>query len=423
MPPTHPRVVVAQIGSRMHYAVPALFARAGMLERFYTDVYAGAGSALNPLARGLALLPRSLHPPELRRFLGRAEDAIPRHLVHAFNLFGLRHTWAVSRARTTVQRTNVFLDGSATFARLAAAQGLGRANVVYAFNTAALELFQRARREGVHTIHEQTIAPMRVRYDILADEAQRWPRWEEPFPPLSAWVAVIDREAAEWSHADSIFCGSNFVAQALTSLGVPSHKVRVIPYGIDLARLSRSASSSKSQDLRNRALRILFVGAVSLRKGVQYLHDALSALDPHHFECRVVGPVAIREPHRGRLARRLHFLGLVPRNQIAAQYQWADVFVLPTLLEGSATVVYEALACGLPVVTTPNAGSVVRDAIDGYVVPVRDSNAIADRLTRLRDNPDLCAFMSANARRRAAEHSWEKYAERLIAGASAVLGG
>jgi glycosyltransferase involved in cell wall biosynthesis len=91
---------------------------------------------------------------------------------------------------------------------------------------------------------------------------------------------------------------------------------------------------------------------------------------------------------------------------------WADVFLLPSICEGSALAIHEALAAGLPVVTTPNSGSVVRDGVDGYVVPVRDVDAIVDRLTRLID-PVLRAEMGRNARARAAEFNKAIYTDRL----------
>ena len=91
-----------------------------------------------------------------------------------------------------------------------------------------------------------------------------------------------------------------------------------------------------------------------------------------------------------------------------------DVFLLPSVSEGSAGVCYEALAAGLPVITTPNAGSVVRDGIDGFIVPIRSPEAIIEKLDRLASDPDLLAFMSKNARERSADYTLERYGERLL---------
>jgi glycosyltransferase involved in cell wall biosynthesis len=104
----------------------------------------------------------------------------------------------------------------------------------------------------------------------------------------------------------------------------------------------------------------------------------------------------------------------VPRSEIHRQFSWADVFLLPSICEGSATVCYEALSFGLPVITTPNTGSVVRDGIDGFVVPIRNTESIIEKLVRFDSDRDLLALMSRNARQRSADFTVEKYGERLL---------
>ena len=99
----------------------------------------------------------------------------------------------------------------------------------------------------------------------------------------------------------------------------------------------------------------------------------------------------------------------------------ADVFVFPSLFEGSAVVTYEALACGLPSVVTPNAGSVVRDGVEGFVVPPRDVEALAGRMERLGLDPDLRAEMAARARVRALEFDWPRYHSALIEALGAAI--
>ena len=165
---------------------------------------------------------------------------------------------------------------------------------------------------------------------------------------------------------------------------------------------------------RGRALRILFCGAVGLRKGVPYLLQAANRLRSLNFEFRLAGPVNIAGAALRDLQSAAEVLGGLPRSEVRKHYEWADVFVLPSLCEGSATVCYEALASGLPVITTPNAGSVVRDSIDGFIVPIRDADAIAERLERIATEPGLLGKMSEQARGRAAEFTVAKYGERLI---------
>ena len=108
------------------------------------------------------------------------------------------------------------------------------------------------------------------------------------------------------------------------------------------------------------------------------------------------------------------YLGQVPRSQIQEEFCRADLFVLPTLAEGMALVHLEAMACGVPVITTPNCGSVVRDGIDGFIVPIRDAQALADRMQQLLEDRSLRARMGAAARERARDFTWQRYGERLL---------
>jgi glycosyltransferase involved in cell wall biosynthesis len=111
----------------------------------------------------------------------------------------------------------------------------------------------------------------------------------------------------------------------------------------------------------------------------------------------------------------------VPRELVRSEFAQADIFVLPTLAEGCAIVHLEALACGLPVVTTPNCGSQVRDGQDGFIVPVRDASALAERVEQLISDRTLRARMSSNATKRAAELSWSRFGERLMAATREAL--
>jgi len=106
--------------------------------------------------------------------------------------------------------------------------------------------------------------------------------------------------------------------------------------------------------------------------------------------------------------RMMGFLGTP-----AAAYQQADIFVFPSLEEGSALVTYEAMACGLPVVTTPNAGSLVRDGVEGFIVPIRDPDALAERIEQLRADARLRQEMGRAARARAETLTWENHGQDL----------
>ncbi len=405
-----PQVIVAQLGARMHYAVPVLLHRAGMLEHFYTDFYAGKGSAGYWLGKAAALLPEGWRPAALQRAMGRREDGLPPEKITAFNQFGFAYARAQKRARNATEREKVFLTYGQRFCELVEKSHSKPGDLVYAFGSAALRLFHWADQSNRGKILEQVSTPASIDFRLVWEEHQLWPGWEEP-REISVGQPRSELEAQEWQAADAIVCGSDFVAQGLAAMGVPLEKIRVVPYGVEP---SHFAATRVPYDGR-RPLRVLFVGGVSLRKGPQYLVQALEELHSLQVVARLVGPVGIREPYRRRWPTRVELTGQVSRTEVRRHYEWADVFVFPSICEGSATVTYEALAAGLPVITTANAGSVVRDGVDGFIVPIRDAAAIAGKIQRLAADPELLKKMSCAAGDRAQEFSWEKYAERLVA--------
>lgn len=394
------RFAVAQLGARMHYAVPRILEEHGMLERLYTDLCAAKG-----WPRALARLPRRLRPAAVARLAARDPGGVPRSRIHSLSAFGLAYACRRAAIRTPSGYTAVHLWAGRAFCERIVRNGLRDAAGVYAFNSAALELLRHARRHGLAAVLEQTLAPAEIEDRVLAAERDRFPGWEQAGDVRRP--EFIERERAEWDAATTILCGSEFVRRGIAECGGPAGRCAVVPYGVDPRTEPRVREPHSP-------LRVLTAGALCLRKGSPYLLEAARLLGARaHF--RAVGPIAVTPRAAQALAEHLELAGPAPRSAMAAHYGWADVFLLPTLLEGSATVCYEALAAGLPVITTPEAGSPVRDGIEGFLVPSRAPEAIAARLERLIALPELLPELSRNAIARSLEFTVARYARRLIA--------
>ncbi len=399
--------LVAQLGARMHYAVPRILHSAGMLEMLATDLCAGAWS--EPLRR----LPAGLVPRSVARLAGRVPHGIPRSLIRMFPRLGIEYAIRQAAARTPSALTAVHLWTGSAFCDAILRTGLGKAGAVYAFNSAGLGLLTGARALGLATVVEQTIVPVSIEDALLAEEHEAFPDWQPSLARDPNRVAFRAREFAEWNTADLVVCGSEFVRDGIRRSGAPVNRVVVVPYGVD------APAPPVVRSLAGRPLRVLTVGAAGLRKGTPYLLEAARALRGA-AEFRLVGTIGITQGAARRLADSVELTGPLPRAAIPEQLTWADVFLLPSICEGSATVCYEALAAGLPVVTTPNAGSVVRHGIDGFIVPVRDAAAIAASLDTIRTSPTLLSSLSRNAALRSREFTVEKYGERLLAALARV---
>ena len=292
-------------------------------------------------------------------------------------------------------------------------RGFGEASAVYTFNTAGLEILQAARRQGLLGVMEQTIGPKRIEVELLETEYEYFPEWGLDGGRDALAGEVIAREAAEWDAAHLILCACEFVRDGIARCGGPVEKCIVVPYGVDVPGQNSELRTQKSE-LENRPLRVLTVGTVGLRKGAPYVLAAAKQLKGRAV-FRMVGSIEVTPEAQLDLRENLELTGPVPRSEITKHFNWADVFLLPSLCEGSATVTYEALAHGLPVICTSNTGSVVRDGVDGFIVPIRDSASIVNRLRHLLNHDGSRKTFSANARLRAAEFTVSAYGTRLLA--------
>jgi glycosyltransferase involved in cell wall biosynthesis len=396
------RFVVAQLGARGHYAVASILHSKSLLERLCTDIC--ANTAALTIAR--KLIPRRLRWPSLARLLARVAPGIPRTKIRCFPRILIRK--ALCRTRPGEQY-RTFFRGNREFCRQVVKRGLAGANAVYVFNAAALEILEYAKRHGMLTILEQICAPLSIEQRLVQEERDAWPGWDPTSNAAADWGPLAEREVQEWPLCDRIVCGSQYVLEGIAQVGGPVDRCAVVPYGMD-----PGSWSSTDRGGRSGALRVLFVGTVGLRKGVQYLLKAADLLPAKDFEFRIVGPSGLAELGIRELRRRLDVVGNVARDEVQREYHWADVLALPSISEGSANVCYEALACGLPVITTPNAGSVVRDGVDGYVVPIRSPEALADRLQALAANRRLLAEFSGNALERAGCFTWDQWRDGLL---------
>ena len=236
-----------------------------------------------------------------------------------------------------------------------------------------LDLVREAHARGIRTVHEVMIGPDVGRW--VREEQALFPGIEESVPP-ELIRAGNERDAKKYELSDLILVPSEFVRRSVLELGGDPERIATVPYGLDERWLDQVNEPVPG--------RVLFVGSVGLLKGSHYLAEASRILERRRVACevRVVGPycpAAISHP-------AFHgptYVGQVPRSRVVDEFRRADVFVLPTLCDSFALVHLEAMACGVPVITTPNCGSVVRDGVDGFIVPIRDAAAIADKVELL----------------------------------------
>ncbi len=277
-------------------------------------------------------------------------------------------------------------------------------DVFHSWNSHCLECLKTARSQGLTTIVVRASSHMLTQMEILNEEFEKFVVKREIELP-----EMIDRCVEECELADYVQVPSEFVRKSFIDRGVPEEKLIFAPFGVDSSRF-RPAESTDD------VFRVLFVGRIGLRKGVQYLLEAWKALALPKAELVLLGNI---EPGFEKLMSEYRSLpGVVLPGFVkdpAETFASASVFIFPSLEEGSALVTYEALAAALPVITTFNSGSLVRDGVDGFIVPIRSAEAICDRISKLYEDRELGRHMGHSGRELVRQYTWDRYSRALAA--------
>ena len=199
---------------------------------------------------------------------------------------------------------------------------------------------------------------------------------------------VMEREEAEYENADAITVPSTFALNTFVERGIKRTKLRLVPYGVDLARFKPVWRPPKA------SFQILFVGAITVRKGIRYLIQAFDRLETASKHLTLAGcPDASSRHILRQIEGRsdVSILGHVPHAQLAALMSKSHVMVLPSVEEGLSLVQAQAMACRCPVIASTNTGAadLFTNGKEGFITPIRDACAIAERLQWLADDPDL----------------------------------
>jgi len=276
-------------------------------------------------------------------------------------------------------------------------------DVFQGWSSQALRSIKAAKKIGAAAIVDSGSNHRFFREELLIEEYRRF-GLEISKDPEYVRRSVLE----ELDLADHIFVVTDFAKETYERAGIDGRKICVLGRGADLARFSPG-------DEKDNVFRVLFAGRIGIRKGVQYLLDAWKGLDLKNAELVLLGSV----DHNFRSVvsqysdlRNVVFTGFLKNPE--AVYKKASIFAFPSLEEGGAKVTYEAMASGLPLIATENSGSVMRDGIDGFLVPIRDSKALGEKILYFYEQREEIRRMGANAVEQVKQYSWERYQERLI---------
>lgn len=393
-----PKAVVVLAGARDHYQLPLALHEGGLLQALLTDMYWPADKTWFAHSAG-RLMPADVIASRYCVGLDSRRVRVSGKALGAAALMKAGRTTRLNRYKDKVlsrEARRLALDaGAALFCySYYASEAFKATGEVPAYRF----LFQlHPHPESVRAILREEIDRVpQARFSLLAEHE------------LALSGKELDELASEPHLANGWVVASRFTAQTLIERGIPADKIRIVPYGVDHMTFARRATPPAA----GQPFTVLYVGSLSQRKGVSYLLDAARLLKSQNLRVLLCG--------RGTVdARLIAAYSDIPvevkiglsRPALIREMQAADVFVLPSLAEGFAHVILEAMSCGLPVIATPHtcAPDVIEPGKHGFMVPLRDAEAIAERLAWGMGNRTELAAMGEAAATQARLFTWERF--------------
>ena len=368
--------ICCQIGAREHYAIPRALHQTGSLHTLFTDAWVRPGSVFSALHRNLG----ERYHPELA-----AASAISWSAgLIGFELQG--RLQKLSGWSLTMKR-NQWFQRRVVDALSRQASTTSSPPTLFAYSYAALEPLRFARAHGWRTVLGQ-IDPGPVEERLVARLRGQATGLQSHWKPAPEEYWKLWREECELT--DHIVVNSAWSRTALMEEGIAEKKIAVVPLAYEAPKAANGFERSyPAVFTQERPLRVLFLGQVNLRKGMQVVLEAMRLLRDFPVELTVVGGSEFELPVELQANSRIRWMGPVPRSSAANFYQQADVFLFPTFSDGFGLTQLEAQAWKLPVIASPYCGEVVRHGRNGWILPELTAEAICEQLSACLQSPAL----------------------------------
>jgi starch synthase len=288
-----------------------------------------------------------------------------------------------------------------------------KSDVFWGFQGSCHDSLKAAKASGKIAVCELATAHVTEAKRILGEEAQLHPEWADSIDNLVFPAHYEQRLAQEPHLADKVVAASAFTKQTLIAAQIPENKIITLPLG---AAIDHVPFQLNSQDkISKRPLKLLYAGTVTQRKGIKYLLEAMKLLEKGTATLEIVGGVQ-GSGQAFRSYSGYEYRAAVSQMELFQMYRDYDALVLPTVFEGFGLVIVEAMAAGLPVITTSHSigPDLIKNNENGYIVPIRDTPALVKAIEALRrKSDDEYLAMRVAARQSAEQYSWETYQQRL----------
>ncbi|MBW4620827.1 MAG: glycosyltransferase family 4 protein [Cyanosarcina radialis HA8281-LM2] len=282
-------------------------------------------------------------------------------------------------------------------------------DAVYAYEDAAAATFEAAKERGILCLYDLPILFHRMSREIQALEAELFPDLAPVMAAVNEPEWKIERKEREVRLADRIFVASSITKKSLLDAGIEAEKIGVVPYGAPVEYFH-------PQPKPDRIFRALSVGRIGPRKGTHYLLQAWQELQLTNAELLLIGTNVFPSGWLEKYSDVCRYVSCVPHAALNTYYSSASVFVFPSLVEGFGLVLLEAMASGIPIITTCNTAGpdIITDGVEGFIIPIRDVESLKEKLEWCYRHPQELAEMGRFARQTAEKLTWNRYRKKLL---------
>lgn len=389
---------MAHPGTQYSFHLAKQLFRHGSLYEFWT------GFALAKEDWGTQILDGVLPEAWRRRIAGRIIASLPNERLRTMPLLELK---AMRRLGNGTSSQRIFHERNQRFQERIPRSALKGASAVIGFDTSSWIIADRTKELGKPFLLDQSIAHPLTSQATAEKAAASFPKWRTTIEPRVPEVLACENREHEL--ATRIVVASSYTKQSLVSHGVPVEKIVINPYGVDLDLFFPPADPRPRKPLR-----FLFLGSLSARKGVPLLIEAWRTLEPKNAELWLAGPIQNSQRTLIPDVPGVRVMGKVPFAELPDLLRRCDVLAFPSYCEGFGLVLLEALASGMPIITTEaTAGpDLIEDKREGLLIPSGGLDALREAIKFFTDQPEKLEQMSLAARACAERFSWDSYGDR-----------
>lgn len=390
------KCVVAHAGARDHYQLALALAEKEYLEKLVTDVYT----------------PNWLYSFLPSIFEKRYQPGLSSSFI-SFNILNLSlGILNILNKKNFDHRKN---DESISIEAYSIASKKQLPLFLYSYY--AFPAFKKAQSENFNQprlLFQLHPHPLSVR-NQLQIELENYPQAADSLlheAEMKYSSDYLKRLSDEPALADAIVVASSYTKATLIENNIPADIIKVVPYGVDFQNFK-----TRNTAPNNNKLRVLFVGSMVQRKGLTYLFEAITQLPKGSTELVLCGRGFVDHNLLKEYSSSDTIVQLnLDNSSLVAEMHKADVFVLPSLSEGFGHVILEAMATGLPIIATDHtsAPDLITEGKEGWIIPIRDTNSIVERLNWCIENRDKLFEMGNQAAATAKQFTWERFRAGIV---------